>query len=109
MNHTCNDDIDNKNKKFWPQYNQSLVRRVEILLDPSVIDRLFSLLEKENRWKFGRPYEYPVEFFEFLMKIRSLWNVPFGSLESFVRILSKITGKFQPLTYVAIFNRIRSL
>ncbi|MGC8663345.1 MAG: hypothetical protein ACP5TX_02945 [Thermoplasmata archaeon] len=30
-------------------------------------------------------------------------------LESFVRVLSKITGKFRPLTYVAIFKRIRSL
>jgi hypothetical protein len=43
------------------------------------------------------------------MKIRVLWNVPFRILESFVRILSKITGKFRPLTYVSIFKRIRKI
>jgi hypothetical protein len=43
------------------------------------------------------------------MKIRALWNVPFMVLESFVRILSKITGKFRASTYVAIFKRIRKI
>ncbi|MDP8011685.1 MAG: transposase [Thermoplasmata archaeon] len=51
----------------------------------------------------------PIEFFEILMKIRALWNVPFRILESFVRILSKITGKFRPISYVAIFKRIRRI
>ncbi len=51
----------------------------------------------------------PIEFFEILMKIRALWNVPFRILESFVRILSKITGKFRPISYVAIFKRIRGI
>jgi len=43
------------------------------------------------------------------MKIRALWNVPFRILEPFVRILSKITGKFKPLIYVSIFKRIRKI
>jgi hypothetical protein len=30
-----------------------------------------SLIEKENKNKFGRPYEYTIEFFEFLMKVRA--------------------------------------
>jgi hypothetical protein len=55
-----------------------------------------SLIDKENKNKFGRPYEYPIEFFEFLMKVRALGNLPFRILESFVRILSKITGRFKP-------------
>jgi hypothetical protein len=59
-------------------------------------------IPKAREGKIGKPYEYTIEYFEFLMNIRALWNVPFRVLESFVRILSKITGKFWPLTYVAI-------
>ncbi len=57
----------------------------------------------------GHPFEYPQEFFDFLAKIRSLWNIPFRELEGFVRRLSQLTGKFNPLSYVAIFNRIRDI
>jgi len=66
-------------------------------------------LERENNGKIGRPYEYPMEFFIYLAKIRSLWNFPFRVLEAWVRGLSKITGKFRPLSYVAIFKRIREI
>ncbi len=43
---------------------------------------------------------------DFLAKIRSLWNIPFRELEGFVGRLSELTGKFKPLSYVAIFNRM---
>jgi hypothetical protein len=66
-------------------------------------------IPKAREGKIGKPYEYTIDYFEFLMNIRALWNVPFRVLESFVRILSKITGKFRPLTYVAIFKRIRKM
>ncbi|MGC8620179.1 MAG: transposase [Thermoplasmata archaeon] len=106
---TCNGNMQKKNKKIWSYYNESLVNRTVILLDFSMLEKWETLIEKENKDKFGRPYEYTVEFFEFLMRIRALWNHPFRNLESFVRVLSKITGKFRPLTNVAIFKRIRSL
>ncbi len=41
--------------------------------------------------------------------MRSLWNVPFRELEGFVRKLSELTGKFKPLSYVAIFHHIRCI
>ncbi len=66
-------------------------------------------MERENNGKIGRSYEYPMEFFIYLAKIRSLWNFPFRVLEAWVRELSKITGKFRPLSYVAIFKRIREI
>jgi hypothetical protein len=34
---------------------------------------------------------------------------PFRELEAFVRKLSELTGKFRPLSYVAIFHRMRSI
>ncbi len=55
-------------------------------------------MERKNNGKIGRPYEYPIEFFIYLAKIRSLWNVPFRVLEAFVREFSNITGKFYPIS-----------
>ena len=66
-------------------------------------------LEKENVENVGHPYEYPQEFFVSLSKVRELWNVPFRELEGFVRKLSQLTGRFKPLSYVAIFRRIRGI
>ncbi|MGC8860979.1 MAG: IS5 family transposase [Thermoplasmata archaeon] len=108
-NYTPMVNIENRDKRIWSKYNESLVKRAVMLIDTDVFERWNKYLEIENSGKIGRPYEYPIEFFEFLMKIRALWNVPFRVLESFVRILSKITGKFRPLTYVAIFKRIRKI
>ena len=102
-------NIENRNKRIWSKYNESLVQRALMLIDTDVFEKWKKYLEIEKSGKIGRPYEYPIEFFEFLMKIRALWNAPFRVLESFVRILSKITGKFRPLTYVAIFKRIRKI
>jgi len=108
-NYTPIGKIENRDKRIWSKYNESLVKRAVMLIDTDVFEKWEKYLKLENNGKIGRPYEYPIEFFEFLMKIRALWDVPFRVLESFVRILSKITGKFRPLTYVAIFKRIRKI
>ncbi len=108
-NHTSNNNNEKKYKRVWSKYNNSLVKRIEILLDLSFLETWEKDLERENNGKIGRPYEYPMEFFIYLAKIRSLWNFPFRVLEAWVRELSKITGKFRPLSYVAIFKRIREI
>jgi IS5 family transposase len=106
---TSVDCIARKDKRVWPKYNSSLVNRIEVLMDTSFLNSWDGSLERENDGKVGHPFEYPEEFFVFLAKIRSLWNVPFRELDGFVRKLSKLTGKFKPLSYVAIFNRIRDI
>ncbi|MEM3844623.1 MAG: transposase [Candidatus Parvarchaeota archaeon] len=78
-------------------------------MDTSFLNSWNDDLKRENDRKVGHPYEYPQEFFIFLSKVRELWNVPFRELEGFVRKLSELTGKFRPLSYVAIFHRIRSI
>ena len=85
------------------------MKRIDVLLDTSFQESRKDDVEKENDGKVGHPYEYPQEFFVFLSKVRELWNVPFRELEGFVRKLSQLTGKFRPLSYVAIFQRIRSI
>ena len=109
MTNTSVDCIERKDKRIWRKYDPSLVKRIDMLIDKSILNTWKNDLERENEGKVGRPYEYPEEFFLFLSKIRSLWNVPFRELELFVRKLSELTGKFRPLSYVAIFYRIRSI
>ena len=106
---TSGDIIERKDKRVWSKYNPSLVKRIDVLLDTSFLDSWRDDVEKENDGKVGHPYEYPKEFFIFLSKVRELWNVPFRELEGFVRKLSQLTGKFRPLSYVAILQRIRSI
>ena len=109
MTNTPVDTIDKRDKRVWSKYNPSLVRRIDILMDTSFLDSWKDDLGKENDGKVGHPYEYPQEFFVFLSKVRELWNVPFRELEGFVRKLSELTGKFKPLSYVSIFQRIRGI
>lgn len=101
--------IEREDKRVWPKYNSYLVNRIDVLMDTSFLDSWNESLERANEGKVGHPFDYPQEFFDFLAKIRSLWNVPFREFDGFVRRLSKLTGRFKPLSYVAIFNRIRDI
>ncbi|HEY6536041.1 MAG TPA: hypothetical protein VIY08_09665 [Candidatus Nitrosocosmicus sp.] len=46
----------------WPVYNQSLVRRGDILLGLYVIDNWDSELKEMNQGKIGEPFHYPNTF-----------------------------------------------
>ena len=43
----------------WKKYNESLVKRGEVLLDFDVIDNWDNELEKMNQCKEGRKFVYP--------------------------------------------------
>jgi len=82
-----NNKNEGKCKRAWSKYSNSLIKGNRIF---GFFHRNKSL-ERENNGKIDRPYEYPLEFFIYLAKIRSLWNAPFHVLEAFVRKFSKIT------------------
>jgi len=46
----------------WAAYNQSLVRRGEILLAFDIIDNWDTELKEMNKDKIGEPYHYPNTF-----------------------------------------------
>ncbi len=46
----------------WPTYNQSLVKRGEILLGFDVINNWDSELKEMNKDKIGDPFHYPNTF-----------------------------------------------
>ena len=54
----------------WRAYNESLVRRGEVMLDFDVVDGWEEELEKMNEGKVGEPYHhYPESFVQLLARL----------------------------------------
>jgi len=61
----------------WHKYNESLVRRGEILLlDFDVIDNWHSDLDGMNECKEGAAYKYPDSFVQLLGYMRVYFHLP---------------------------------
>jgi IS5 family transposase len=69
----------------WKNYNNSLVRRGEILLDFDVIDNWDTELEVMNKNKEGRKFVYPDSFIELLGYMRAYFHLPYRQTEGVVR------------------------
>jgi hypothetical protein len=69
----------------WNKYNESLVKRGEILLDFDVIDNWDSELEKMNQGKEGRKFVYPDSFIKLLGYMRAYFHLLYRQTEGIVR------------------------
>ena len=69
----------------WKKYNESLVKRGEILLDFDVIDNWDSELEKMNQGKEGRKFVYPDSFIKLLGYMRAYFHLPYRQTEGIVQ------------------------
>ena len=92
----------------WEKYNESLVDRIEYITDLSFIKDNDRLLEENNNGKIGHPYKVPDTLIMYLARLRSIFNVPFRSLEGMLRSLAIITG-IKSISYSEIFRRIRRI
>jgi hypothetical protein len=69
----------------WKKYNESLVKRGEILLDFDVIDNWHVKLEKMNEGKKGRKFVYQDSFIKLLGYMRAYFHLPYRQTEGVVR------------------------
>ncbi len=69
----------------WTWYNESLVRRGEVILDFDVIDSWHSELERMNDGKKGAQYNYPDSFVQLLGYVRTYFHLPYRQTEGVVR------------------------
>ena len=69
----------------WKKYNESLVRRGEILLDFDVIDNWNTELKEMNKDKEGRKFVYPDSFIKLLGYMRAYFHLPYRQTEGVVR------------------------
>ena len=65
----------------WKKYNESLVRRGEILLDFDVIDNWNTELKEMNKDKEGRKLVYPDSFIKLLGYMRAYFHLPYRQTE----------------------------
>lgn len=92
----------------WDKYNESLVDRIEYITDLSFINNYYDLLKENNNKKIGHPYKVPDALIIYLSRLRSIYNIPFRSLEGILRSLAIIT-KIKTISYTEIFRRIRKI
>lgn len=69
----------------WRAYNESLVRRGQVMLDFGVIDGWQEELEKMNKGKVGEPYHYPDSFVQLLGYMRAYFHLPYRQTEGVVK------------------------
>jgi transposase-like protein len=89
-------------------YNQSLVRRGEILLGFDVIDNWDSELEEMNKAKVGEPFHYPNTFLLILGYAKAYFHLPYRQTEGITQAHSK--GKVSSIPdYTTISRRVNRL
>jgi len=93
----------------WKEYNESLVRRGEILLDFDLLDEWSEELKKANQHKVGAPYRYPEAFMRLLAYLHVLFHLPFRQEEGFVRSLSKYVEGLRAPDWSTIWERTKGL
>ena len=92
----------------WKKYNESLVKRGEVLLDFDVIDNWDSELEKMNQRKEGRKFVYPDSFIKLLGYMRAYFHLPYRQTEGIVQSHAANTLPSVP-DYSRICRRINRL
>jgi hypothetical protein len=69
----------------WSEYNESLVRRGEILLGFDVIDNWDIELADMNKGKLGEPFHYPDTFVLMLGYVKVYFHLPYRQTEGIVK------------------------
>ena len=92
----------------WKKYNESLVKRGEVLLDFDVIDNWDNELEEMNKGKVGRKFVYPDSFIKLLGYMRAYFHLPYRQTEGIVRAHAANTLPSIP-DYSRICRRINRL
>src|SRR5215216_6152211 len=92
----------------WRNYNKSLIKRGEVLLDFDVIDNWDIELAKMNKDKKGRRFVYPDSFIKLLGYMRVYFHLPYRQTEGVVREHASSTLSSIPV-YSNINRRINKL
>ena len=87
----------------WSTYNQSLVRRGEILLGFDVINNWDAELKEMNKDKVGEPFHYPNTFLLLLGYAKVYFHLPYRQTEGIAQGHAK--GKVPSIPDFTTINR----
>lgn len=97
-----------KRKINWPEYNESLVRRGEILFDTDfLVNWRAAELKKMNEGKEGARYRYPSSLILLLATVHT-YLLPYRQLEGFLRMMSNLIERLKeiPPDYTTMWWRV---
>lgn len=93
----------------WKEYNDSLVRRGELLLDLDFLRTWDGDLARMNLEKWSRPYVYPDSFIRFLALLHVLFKLPFRQTEGFIKALTRFVPGIKKPDHATIHRRVSKL
>jgi transposase len=94
------DSIEKKKKKRkinWSEYNESLVRRGEMLFDDGFLQNWRAELKKMNKGKEGANYRYPNSLILLLATVHAYLLPYYRQLEGFLRMMSVHIKRLQEI------------
>ncbi len=74
-------EIDYNSLIDWRIYNDGLVKRGELLFDMKIFKNWNNELIDMNAGKVGAPYRYPDSFIYFLIRLKSIFQMDYRSME----------------------------
>lgn len=87
----------------WPSYNQSLVKRGEILLGFDIINNWDTELKDMNKDKIGEPFHYPNTFLLLLGYAKIYFHLPYRQTEGIAQ--GHAHGKVPSIPHYTTINR----
>jgi hypothetical protein len=94
-----------KKKRNWKEYNESLVRRGELLFDTDFLSGWGRELKNLNEGKEGARYRYPDSLMSMLAAIH-VYLLPYRELEGFLRMFSGHVEGLKVPDYTTMWWRI---
>jgi len=89
-----NEKRKKRRKINWSKYNESLVRRGEVMFDTDFLDNWRAELKIMNKRKEGAKYLYPNSLISLLATVH-VYLLPYRQLEGFLRMMSIHIKKLQ--------------
>jgi IS5 family transposase len=93
----------------WKETDEKLIRRGELILDPSLLENHEQELKTMNKGRRGRPYLLANTYVELLSAVRYLYQMPYRQLEGFTRSLHTLVPALPPGDYSGLRKRILRL
>ena len=96
-------------KRDWKKYNNALVSRAELFLDPKTLKNWEKGLRKMNRHKNGRKFLYPDCFIQYLALLQTYYRFSCRHVESLLAFLQKHIPFLKKPDHSTIHRRIVKL
>ena len=93
----------------WKETDERLIRRRELILDPSLLENHEKELKTMNKNRRGRPYLHASTYIQLLAAVRYLYGLPYRQLEGFTRALHRLVPTLRPADYSGLRKRILRL